>query len=142
MNYSIQEYCSDIIEVIMSVLDDRNIEHPTVVTESGRATVAYYSVLIFNVLDETRFEVTTLPEDIPGDANEVILNLMDVAQNINSRNIQECFNDALYYRDEVREVFRHGGISLRERSSAEQIFWYIINEIAKEKTRSKRIPRH
>ncbi len=140
MNYSIQEYCSDIIEVIMSVLGDRNIAHPTVVTESGRVTVAYYSILIFNILDETRFEVNSLPETIPEDSHEVIQNLLDVAKNINSRNIQECFNDALYYRDEVREVFRHGKISLRERSMAEEIFWYIINDISREKNRGKKIP--
>lgn len=141
MNYSIEEYCSDIIEVIMTVLDDRGIEHPTVVTESGRATVAYYSILIFNILDETRFEVTELPEDVPEDTSEVILNLLDVAHSINLRNLQECFNDALYYRDGVREAFRHGSITLRQRSLAEQIFWYIINEIAREKNRSKRVPR-
>ena len=49
-NYNIEEYCSDIIESIITVLDKNDIPHPTIITESGRAIVAYYSVLIFNIL--------------------------------------------------------------------------------------------
>lgn len=40
MNYSMEEYCLDIIEVVMSILDPHDIPHPTIVTESGRALVA------------------------------------------------------------------------------------------------------
>ena len=53
------------------------------------------------------------------------------------KNIQECYNDALYYRDEVREHFKHGKITLRERSFAETVFWNIISIIAKEKKKMK-----
>jgi len=50
-NYGLNEYCADIIEVVMTMLDEEDIAHPVIVTESGRATVAYYSVLLFNILD-------------------------------------------------------------------------------------------
>ncbi len=55
-NYSIEEYCYDIVESIITVLDKNDIPHPTIITESGRATVAYYSVLLFNVLDVSSFD--------------------------------------------------------------------------------------
>jgi arginine decarboxylase len=55
-NYSLDEYCTDIVETIMTTLDPEGIAHPVIVTESGRATVAYSSVLLFNILDVTRFE--------------------------------------------------------------------------------------
>ena len=55
-NYSLDEYCEDVVETIMSTLDAYDIDHPTIVTESGRATVAYSSILLFNILDVTRFE--------------------------------------------------------------------------------------
>jgi arginine decarboxylase len=142
MNYSLDEYCADVIEVIMTTLDedDRVVPHPTIITESGRATVAYYSVLLFNVLDETRFEALPLPADIKEDSHELISNLLYSLKTVSTKNIQECFNDALYYRDEIRQVFKHGGISLRERSFAENIFWNIINAIAKEKEKVKQVP--
>ncbi|HEY0961161.1 MAG TPA: biosynthetic arginine decarboxylase, partial [Pseudomonadales bacterium] len=46
-NYSLQEYCEDIVDTLKNTFDDYEITHPTIVTESGRATIAYSSVLIF-----------------------------------------------------------------------------------------------
>ena len=43
-NYSIPEYCMDIVEVVTQVCDKAGVAHPTLVSESGRAVVAYYSV--------------------------------------------------------------------------------------------------
>ena len=45
----------------MSALDPLGIAHPVIVTESGRATVAYSSMLLFNILDVTRFEPAEVP---------------------------------------------------------------------------------
>jgi arginine decarboxylase len=55
-NYTLDEYCTDVVEAIMSILDEENVPHPHIITESGRATVAYYSVLLFNVLDVSMVE--------------------------------------------------------------------------------------
>lgn len=139
-NYSIDEYCADIIEVIMSVLDSENIPHPVIVTESGRATVAYYSVLLFNVLNVGRFETHPLPESLPEDAHELTRNLRDVVDHIRIDNLQECYHDALYYRDEIRQWFRMGQITLRERATAESIYWHIIMRIAHDMKHLKYVP--
>ena len=140
MNYSLDEYCADVIEVIMNTLDEKEISHPVIVTESGRATVAYSSILLFNVLDQTRFEVQELPGVIPEDSHELIKDLVETLKYVSPKNIQECFNDALYYRDEVMQKFKHGDLSLRERSLAEIVFWNIISAIAREKKKLKNIP--
>ncbi len=139
-NYSIDEYCVDIIEIVLSTMNEEGIRHPTIITESGRATVAYYSVLVFNILDVAKFEVARIPENPPDDSHDLVKNLYYILKTITFKNIQECYNDALYYRDEVRELFKHGKISLRERSFAETIFWYIINVIAVEKKKMKQYP--
>ena len=139
-NYTVEEYCSDIVEAVMAILDPSNIPHPTIITESGRTTVAYYSVLLFNVLDVTTFGEYDLPEKLREDTSEQIKNLFEVYKNLSLKNIQECYNDALYYRDEIRDMFKHGRISLRERAFAEKIFWNTIHEIAREKTKLKNPP--
>ena len=46
------------------------------------------------------------------------------------RNAQECYHDALYYRDEIRALFTHGDLGLRERALGEQIFWHLMGRIA------------
>jgi arginine decarboxylase len=74
-NYSIDEYCVDIIEIVQSIMNEENISHPTIVTESGRVTVAYYSILICNVLDVAKFEITNIPESPPEGSHDLIKSL-------------------------------------------------------------------
>ncbi|MBU4192762.1 MAG: biosynthetic arginine decarboxylase [Proteobacteria bacterium] len=129
-NYSVDEYCVDVVEGVMTVLDEQGVDHPVIVTESGRALVAYYSMLLFNVLDTARFEPDPLPDVLPGGTNIHVQHLFETLQSLNLRNIQECFNDILYYRDEVRQAFSHGKISFRERAQGENVFWETIRRIA------------
>ena len=140
-NYTIDEYCADVVEAIMSTLDEQSVPHPHIVTESGRATVAYYSVLLFNVLDVSMVEFALPPEELPADTPEAVRNLREVHASISLRNLQECYNDAVYYRDEVRQLFVTGRVTLRQRTLAERFFWAIIKRIAQEKGRLKQVPR-
>lgn len=140
-NYTLDEYCADVIEAIMETLDEDAIPHPVIVTESGRATVAYYSVLLFNILDVSHFEAAPVPDTLPEDAPEPIANMMEALRTLTLKNIQEGFNDALYYRDQVRQLFRLGELTLRERSLAENIFWRIVTKIAGDIKRLKYVPK-
>lgn len=139
-NYSLDEYCVDVVEAVMETLEADEIAHPTIITESGRATVAYYSVLLFNILDVncivSPLEMETLPEESP----DVLANIWEVFTRLNLRNLQEGFNDALYYRDQVRQLFTHGELSLRERSLGEKIFWAIIQRISENLQQLKHVP--
>ncbi|WP_027721589.1 biosynthetic arginine decarboxylase [Maridesulfovibrio zosterae] len=128
-NYSLDEYCIDVVEGVMTVLDEQGVEHPTIITESGRALVAYYSMLLFNVLDAACFAPDPLPEVLPENTNIHIQHLFDTLKALNLRNVQECFNDTLYYRDEVRQAFSGGKISFRERAMGENVFWETIRRI-------------
>ncbi len=128
-NYTLKEYCTDIIEAVMTSLDDEQIPHPIIITESGRALVAYYSILLFNVLDVTRFQSGTLPATMPDDCPPQLEYMHQALKDMTVRNIQEVFNDVIYYRDETRRLFQIGQISLRQRSLAEQLFWATISEI-------------
>jgi arginine decarboxylase len=139
-NYSIDEYCVDVIEIVQSTMNSENIPHPTIITESGRTIVAYYSILVFNVLDVAKFEIEEIPENPPENSHDLVKSLYYILNTMSLKNIQECYNDALYYRDEVRDLFKHGKISLRERSFAETVFWNIISIIAKEKKKMKQYP--
>ncbi|TAK41943.1 MAG: biosynthetic arginine decarboxylase, partial [Betaproteobacteria bacterium] len=138
-NYTLDEYCSDLVETIMTTLDPEGIEHPVIITESGRAVVAYSSVLLFDILDVTRFDPSEVPDPAEGE-HELIGNLRDTLKNVNPKNLQECYNDASYYRGEMRELFKHGRVRLRALSLAENIFLQIVRTIAKELPGAKRVP--
>ncbi len=139
-NYTLDEYCVDIIETVGETLTAKNIPHPTIITESGRATTAYYSVLLFNILDVARFEPSRIPDTIPAEASEMTKDLMGILKNINQKNLQECYHDAIYYRDEIRILFKNGRIPLRERALAESAFWHIMVSVNKEVKKLKYVP--
>jgi len=130
-NYSIPEYCMDIVEVVSQVCDKAGVEHPTLVSESGRAVVAYYSVLVFNILDVTSAQSSEKEPMVPEHAPQSLLNLIDVNKVVSTKNLQECFNDAAYYRDQMRAQFFYGSATLRERGLAEAWFWHVITRISK-----------
>ena len=140
-NYTVDEYTADIVEAIQSTLDEEGIAHPHIVTESGRATVAYYSMLLVNILDVSRLEEKHLPDELPDDTPEPVRNLREVLSTLSPRNLQECYNDAIYYRDEVRQLFATGSVNLRQRCLAERFFWNIFMKLAEEKEKLKTVPR-
>lgn len=140
-NYSLSEYCTDVVEAVMTILDEQEIAHPHIITESGRATVAYYSILLFNILDVSLIEVGNLPEELDEDAPEPVRNLRETLNALNLRSLQECYNDAIYYYDEMRQLFITGRVTLRQRTLAERFFWAIMRGIAQEKSKLKQVPK-
>jgi len=139
-NYGLNEYCADIIEVVMGMLSDEEIPHPMIITESGRATVAYYSVLLFDVLDVSSYEKDTDLNPVPEDAPEALINLYETVAGFTPGRMLELYHDGIYYRDEIRQLFKHGAASLRERAQAEEIFLELMEKVVVEMRGMDRIP--
>jgi arginine decarboxylase len=139
-NYDVHEYCADIIEAVCESLDPHNIAHPTIISESGRWTVAPMSVLLFNVLDVSDFQPQPLPDPLPDDLHDSIKSLLYTLEHIDVRRLQENCNDAIYYRDQARRAFQNGEISLRDRALAENISLIILHEVARRVPEMSRPP--
>ena len=129
-NYSVAEYCTDIVEVVSQICDKAGVAHPNLISESGRAVVAYYSVLVFNILDVTSAQNSDSAPAVPENAPQNLMNIIEVNKVIRKNNLQECFNDAIYYRDQMRAQFFYGAATLRERGLAEAWFWHIVTRIS------------
>jgi arginine decarboxylase len=139
-NYSLDEYCTDVIETIMSTLGPAEVAHPVIVTESGRATVAYSSVLLFNIVDVTSYEPGESAPVVPENEHELVKNLRDVLNGVSAKTAKECYNDATYYREEIRQLFGRGQIALRSLSLAESIYLHIVWAIVAVLQRVRRVP--
>jgi arginine decarboxylase len=116
------------------------VAHPTIVSESGRALVGYYSVLLVNVLSTASFEVPELPEPVSGPVPEPVRNLLEVAVGLRTRNLREFYNDAIYYREEIQKAFKHGDITLRQHAQADRLFWHILTKIRAEIPKLRFVP--
>lgn len=139
-NYDLDEYCTDVIESIILALDAYQIPHPTLLSESGRWTVAPMSVLLFNVLEVNDFQPEPLPDPLPEGIHSSIDFLIDILKHIKIRRLQENYNDAIYYRDAARKAFQSGQLSLRERALAENICLTILHQIANQVPEMSRPP--
>jgi arginine decarboxylase len=129
VNYTVEEYCSAIVETVAYAMDEADLPHPTIVTESGRFVVALSSMLIFDVLDATYYDVPSAPAAEESD-HHYLTDLLAVESYLEPRRVQECYNDAVYYRDEIRALFRRGVIDLRQMGRAERAFLYTLSRIA------------
>jgi arginine decarboxylase len=146
INYSLQEYASDVVFRIKSVCDEAGVKHPHIISESGRAMVAYHSVLVFNVLGVAGFDVFDVPQELPpglvaspagtppGLGEEIpqpVRDLFESCRDISKKNFQEVYHDAIQQRDEALNLFNLGYLSLELRSFTEKLFWCVCGKILK-----------
>jgi arginine decarboxylase len=135
MNYTINEYASDVVYRIASICDTRGIDHPVIVSESGRATAAHHSVLVFNALGSSaldQFRVAgRAEEDYTGDAElpQPVLDLFVAHRSVSERRLVECYHDAVQAREQVLQMFNLGYLSLEFRGLAERLYWATCSRI-------------
>ena len=86
VNYTLQEYANDVVFRIKSVCDEAGVPHPTIISESGRAVVAYHSVLVFDVLGVSNFDRYQVPPEMPADAPQPISDLFGIHRDLSKKN--------------------------------------------------------
>src|SRR6476661_1916403 len=129
INYGLQEYANDVIFHVKEICDQKGVDHPTIISESGRAMVAYHSVLVFNVIGWSGFARFDLPTNLSADQRSAmpspLQNLYDAYVGVNGANFAEYYHDAQQARDAVLSLFSLGHSSLEHRSLAERLFFGI-----------------
>jgi arginine decarboxylase len=129
VNYTIQEYANDVVYHIQSVCDEASVPHPTIISESGRAVVAYHSVLVFNVLGVAAQGENNAPMELADDVEQPLIDLLDTYKNITLRNLLESYHDAQQALDMAINLFGGGYLPLNQRSIAENLYWAICHKI-------------
>ncbi|MFM9959106.1 MAG: biosynthetic arginine decarboxylase [Phycisphaerales bacterium] len=146
INYSVPEYAADVVHRIKSVCDDAKVPHPMIISESGRAMVAYSSVLVMDVLGSSRFEadpnIPAVETAMSAEAEvpQPVKDLLDAYQNLTDRNLMEAYHDATQARDEAMSLFSLGYMSLPMRAAAEQLFWAIGHKLLEKAAKRGELP--
>jgi arginine decarboxylase len=129
VNYTLQEYANDVVFRVKSVCDEVDIRHPTIISESGRAVVAYHSVLVFDVLGTSNFDGYQVPPEVPDEAPQQIADLLAILRDLSKKNAVESYHDSVQAVDEVLNMFNLGSLSLELRALAERLFWCVCNKL-------------
>ncbi|HQF85862.1 MAG TPA: biosynthetic arginine decarboxylase [Acidobacteriota bacterium] len=130
-NYTLQEYAADIVSALAEICQENGIAHPTIISESGRALVAYHSILVFNILGISEFSTDMDVPILPKDAPESLTSMKQILDQLSVKNFQESYHDAIQIRDETLTLFNVGILSLEHRAVVEKLFWLICHKIAK-----------
>jgi arginine decarboxylase len=138
VNYTLEQYASDVVHRIKAVCDDAGVPHPDIITESGRALVAHSGVLVFQVLgarifpDEPDAELVeralSLPDD---DVPQPLLDLVEAHQRLADPEADpsEIYHDAEHALGEAMSLFNLGYTGIVARAATEELYWAIGNQI-------------
>jgi len=125
VNYTLQEYANDVVFRIKGVCDEAGVPHPTIISESGRAVVAYHSVLVFDVLGTSNFDRCEAPDEVPADAPQPIADLHSIHRDLNKKNFLESYHDSVQAMEETLNLFNLGYLTIELRALSERLFWAV-----------------
>lgn len=128
-DYSLADYCHCLTTTLVDTLKPDEIPHPTIITESGRATVAHTSVLLFNILDVKHSAPAALPGACPPAAHPLIQEQFVLYQQADNRDPAGIYRQALENRDQLRDHFLKGRVRARECARGEELFLAIAERV-------------
>jgi arginine decarboxylase len=131
VNYTLQEYANDVVYHLQTVCDEAKVPHPMIVSESGRAIVAYHSVLVFNVLGVAGLGEEGMAKAVTPDMEQPLTDLMETYENLTSKNALESYHDAQQALDMAINLFSGGYLPLDQRSLSENLYWAICQKLQK-----------
>ncbi len=140
MNYDVQEYAFAVVAAVMEGCDEAEVAHPALITEAGRALVAYSTALIFDVLGVSRMVPDGKPKKPAEDADAAIIELYEAWEGISNKNLQEPLHDATDIRDEALTRFGLGLLSLEERGQIESLYYSILTKLTSVATKAEYVP--
>jgi arginine decarboxylase len=131
VNYSEQEYANDVVSAVQSICEERELPHPEIITESGRALTAHHAVLVFNVLGTHEILKSGNPTPPNPDDHEKVQELWDIYNKLSQKNMIELYHDTIKAKEDSIKLFNLGYLTLKDRAGLDSLFWAIIGKIQK-----------
>jgi arginine decarboxylase len=131
MNYSVEEYARDVVSAIQEACNEASIQHPDIITESGRALVAHHAVLITEVIDVSASLGPVAALEEPPSNHRLLQELSGLYNGLTVKNCAEALHDALELKERILLGFIQADLSLMERAYADRAFRHLIAKIRK-----------
>lgn len=142
-NYSIDEYANDVVYQVKNICDEAGVPCPNIISESGRATVAHYSVLVTNILNtDTQNALPDFEEALEDTANlsPTVRKLVDIYQSLDRHSLRVDYHDTIQLIQEAVSLFNLGYLNLHDRALAEWLCSRIFIKITGIVERLKNVP--
>jgi arginine decarboxylase len=144
VNYTMEEYCSDVVYQLQQICDGEGVAHPNIVTESGRAITAHHSCVVVNVFGHIEIgepdPATVQPPVEAGSEAAVVRDMREILGSLSPKNLLESFHDAVAKKDETLSLFSHGILGLEDRAKVETLFWEVCRASVRITARLPHVP--
>src|SRR5256714_4532937 len=128
-NYSLQEYCNDVVYNIMEVCDSEGVAHPKIVSEGGRAIVAHHSVLVVESFGSIEKNVETGLLEAAANDPKPLRDILEVKRLLKRGNRIESLHDAQQIKEETQQMFNLGLLDLESKAKIESAYWQVAQQI-------------
>ena len=145
LNYTLEGYCRDVVYGVKVVCDQERMDPPVLVTESGRAVLAYHAVTIVTPLKIIGRTSAAPPVVIGKDACYQVRELKSTLDELKPTNCRELVNDCRALHAELITGFKLGFVSLEDRAAGESLYTDIcikaLADLGPERRLRRRAPR-
>jgi arginine decarboxylase len=140
VNYTLEQYATDLVYRVKAICDDAGVAHPDLITESGRALVAHSGVLVFQVLGSRRFpeepDPALVQRALSADEEEIpqpLLDMVDAYERLGQgTDPVELYHDAEHALSEAVSLFNLGYMDITARAATEELYWAIGNRVLRD----------
>ncbi len=129
MNYTIEEYASDITYNLKQICASEGVSEPHIVSESGRAVTAHHACIIMNVFGRIEIGAASLIPPASPTESQIVKELREIVVGLNGKNARESFHDAVAKKEEALSMFKFGILNLEERAKVESLYWQLCRDL-------------
>ena len=130
MNYTEEEYASDVVWAVHDACQEAGLPDPDIVTESGRALVAQHSLMVVEVTGAARL---TTEGDLAGPLegeHGLVAEFRENLDRLSPRTVLEIYHDAISLREELLQRFGLGFVDLTSRAACEDLFFATLDRVS------------
>jgi len=131
MNYTIEEYASDVVYTTQDVCTQEQVPVPNLLSESGRAVAAFHEVVVVDIIGLIDTTHTKYKVELNGSEAQVLKELAYTRDNLSVKNFAEMYHDAITQKDELITLFNLGYLSLDDRAKGEILFWEVCRKLSR-----------
>src|SRR2546423_2429302 len=134
VNYTLQEYADDVIYTLAESCRQHELPMPHIISESGRGDTAQHACLRLHVNEVASVADNAVTEVEAGDPtalHEMAADYASLSKRISRKRVREVYHDATFDKERAQELFNSGGLTLRDRAVAEQIYLSTIATVVR-----------
>lgn len=126
MNYGMNEYANNIVQVLTDICTRHDLPQPDIITESGRAMTAHHAVLITNIIDVETAKVDEHLVQPQENESLSVQALRQVLQDLPQHSVTESYHAAKHGLEEAQASYQLGLVSLEERARVEAVYLQVV----------------